>query len=217
MEAKDDAMALICGVCGHAHEPSVKCPICGHIGKSRSYKCFQIEFTAFEFTVQRFDCQKQDEAVAGTVVALERANLGLWTFIKLLRGKIFPNMVNVLPDDPTSRHLVSFVGDGPMGIARWRPASEESGSQVAIIEHFGILENKWRQVYASQFLRAVVEDIEAVYAEHPSHPQAIVAYVPQNDSFAAMKLFQPIGFQPASQVEDNSLLRMRLAWGCSRG
>ncbi|KAK1937720.1 hypothetical protein P3T76_009457 [Phytophthora citrophthora] len=229
MEAKDDSMTLSCGVCGHVHEQGVKCSICGHTGKSRSYRCFQIEFTAFEFTVQRFDCQGQDEAVAGTLAALERANLGLWTFIKLLRGRIFPNTANVLPDDPTSRHLVSFgeevlqmavdgrVGDGPMGVARWRPASEESGSQVAIIEHFGILESKRRQGYAKRFLHAVVQDIEAVYAEQPTRPQALVAYVQQDDSFAAMKLFQSIGFQPASQVEDNSLLRMRMAWGCSRG
>ncbi|KAL3669351.1 hypothetical protein V7S43_005728 [Phytophthora oleae] len=213
MEAKDDSMTLNCGVCGHVHKQGVKCPICGHTGKSRSYKCFQIEFTAFEFTVQRFDCQGQDEAVAGTVAALGRANLGLWTLIKLLRGRIFPNMANVLPDDPTSRHLVSFVGDGPMGIARWRPASEESGSQVAIIEHFGILENKRRQGYARRFLRAVVEDIEAVYAEQPTHPQALVAYVPQDDSFAAMTLFQSVGFQPASHMEDKAFLRMRMDWG----
>ncbi|KAL4117974.1 hypothetical protein PRIC2_010302 [Phytophthora ramorum] len=219
MEAKDDAMALRCGVCGHDHEQGVICSICGHTGKSRSYKCFKMAFTAFEFSVQRFDCLGQDEAVAGTVAALARANLALWTFIQILRGRIFPNMVKVLPDDPVSRHLVTFVGDGPMGIARWRPASEESGSQVAIIEHFGILASKRRQGYGKRFLRAVVEDIEAIYAPQPTHPQALVAYVPQNDSFAAMKLFQSVGFQPASQVEvveDSSFLRMRMAWGCSR-
>ncbi|KAG7377110.1 hypothetical protein PHYPSEUDO_012160 [Phytophthora pseudosyringae] len=179
-------------------------------------------FTAFEFTVQPFDCQGQDKSVAGTVAALERASLALWTFVKILRGRIFPNMAKVLPDDPTSRHLVAFgeeVGDGPMGLARWRPASEESGSQVAIIEHFGVVESKRRQGYAKRFLRALVEDIEAVYAQQPTHPQALVAYVPQNDSFAAMKLFQSVGFQPASQVEvveDSSFLRMRMAWGCGR-
>ncbi|POM57558.1 hypothetical protein PHPALM_15155 [Phytophthora palmivora] len=192
-------MAQRCGVCGHNHE--------------------QMTFTAYDFTVQRFDCLGQDGAVAGTVTALERANLALWTFIKILRGRIFPNMSKVLSDDPMSRHLVAFVGDGPMGVARWRPASEESGSQVAIIEYFGIVENKRRQGYARRFLHAVIEDIEAIYSQQPSHPQALVAYVPQNDSFAAMKLFQSAGFQPASQVEvveNNSFLRMRMAWGCSR-
>ncbi|OWZ09398.1 hypothetical protein PHMEG_00017903 [Phytophthora megakarya] len=192
-------MAQCCGVCGHNHE--------------------QMTFTAFEFTVQRFDCLGQDEALVGTVTALERANLALWTFIKIVRGRIFPNNPNVLSDDPMSRHLVAFVGDGPMGVARWRPASEESGSQVAIIENFGIVENKRRQGYARRFLRTVIDDIVAIYAQQPSHPQALVAYVPQNDSFAAMKLFQSAGFQPASQVEvveDSALLRMRMAWGCSR-
>ncbi|KAF4128070.1 hypothetical protein GN958_ATG22723 [Phytophthora infestans] len=219
MEAKDDAMPQRCGVCGHNHEQGVKCPICGHTGKSRTYRCFKMAFTAFEFTVQRFDCQGQDESVAGTVAALERASLTLWTFIKILRKRIFPNMAKILPDDPISRHLVSFVGDGPMGVARWRPVSEENGSQVALIEHFGIVEPKRRQGYARKFLRAVVEDIEAIYANQPTHPQALVANVPQNDSFAAMKLFQSVGFQPASQVEiveDSSFLRMRMAWGCCR-
>lgn len=54
-------------------------------------------------------------------------------------------------------NALHVVGDGPMGIARWRPASEESGSQVAIIEHFGVVESKRRQGYARRFLRAVVE------------------------------------------------------------
>ncbi|KAE9012075.1 hypothetical protein PF010_g9231 [Phytophthora fragariae] len=219
MEAKDDAMAQRCGVCGHDHEQGVKCPICGHTGKSRSYKCFKMPFTAFEFTVQSFDCQGQDAAVAGSAAALERANLALWTFVKILRGRIFPNMAKALPDDPMSRHLVAFVGDGPIGVARWRPASEESGGQVAIVEHFGVVESKRRQGYATRFLRAVVEDIEAIYAQQPTHPQALVAYVPQTDSFAAMKLFQSVGFQPAAQVEvveESAFLRMRMAWGCNR-
>lgn len=71
-------------------------------------------FTAFDFTVQSFDCQGQDAAVAGTAAALERANLALWTFIKILRGRIFPNMAKALPDDPMTRHLVAFGADGVM-------------------------------------------------------------------------------------------------------
>lgn len=66
---------------------------------------------------------------------------------------------------------------------------------------------------------AHLQDIEAIYAQQPTRPQALVAYVPQTDSFAAMKLFQSVGFQPAAQVEvveDSSFLRMRMAWGCSR-
>ncbi|CAI5747195.1 unnamed protein product [Peronospora destructor] len=195
METKDDVRALSCSVCGHNHE--------------------QKTFTAFEFTVQGFDCLGQDEAIAHTATALERANLALWTFVQILRGRIFPNMAKVLPDDPTSRHLVAFVGDGPMGITRWRPASEESGSQVIIIEYLGIVGNKRRQGYASRFLRAIIEDIEAMYAQQPTHPQALVAYIPQNDSFADMELFQSLGFQPAPKGEvpyDSSLLRMRMAW-----
>ncbi|CAI5700426.1 unnamed protein product [Peronospora effusa] len=123
-------------------------------------------------------------------------------------------MAKVLPDDPTSRHLVAFVGDGPMGITRWRPATEESG-QVAIIEYLGIVENKRRQGYAKRFLRAVVEDIEAMYAQQPTHPQSLIAYVPQYDTFAGVRLFQSLGFQPTPKEEmayDSSLLRMRIAW-----
>lgn len=181
METKDDAMALWCSVCRHVHKQGVKCPICGHTGKSRSYKCFKVAFTAFEFTVQRFDCQGQDKAIAGTIEALERANLALWKFVMILRGRIFGQFAKVHLNDPISRHLVSFgrkircltwqsvhgdslchtkfcvVGDGPMGVASWRPLFEETGSHVVIIEHFGIVKPKRRQGYANRFLRIVVE------------------------------------------------------------
>ncbi|RLN95842.1 hypothetical protein BBJ28_00013190 [Nothophytophthora sp. Chile5] len=133
-----------------------------------------------------------------------------------------------------------------MGVARWRPASEESGSQVVVIEHFGVLEAKRRQGYGKQFLQTIVEvgdsgdvcalwctvlidswlfcsiaeqDIHETFASESTRPQALVAYVPQTDSFASMKLFQSLGFQPAAQVqmvEDSSFLRMRMAWGCDR-
>ncbi|KAG7386516.1 hypothetical protein PHYPSEUDO_015526 [Phytophthora pseudosyringae] len=52
-----------------------------------------------------------------------------------------------------------MVGDEPMGVARCRPASEESGRPVATIEHFGVVESKRRQGYAKRFLRALVEDM----------------------------------------------------------
>ncbi|RLN90793.1 hypothetical protein BBJ28_00018786 [Nothophytophthora sp. Chile5] len=107
-----------------------------------------------------------------------------------------------------------------MGVARWRPASEESGSQVVVIEHFGVLEPKRRQGYGKQLLQVIVkQDIHETFASEPTRPQALVAYVPQTDSFASMKLFQSLGFQPAAQVqvvEDSSFLRMRMAWGCNR-
>ncbi|CAH0482119.1 unnamed protein product [Peronospora belbahrii] len=215
MEAKDDLMVLNCGVCGHDHEQNVKCMICGHIGKSRSYQCLKKTYTAFEFTVQGFDCLGQDETIAGTVAALKQSNLSLWTFVRILRGRIFPNMATMLPDDPMSRHLVAFVGDGPMGITRWRPAAEESGSQVVIIEFFGIVENKRRQGYAKRFLLAVIQDITAIYAQQSRRPQELIATMPQTDSFAAIRLFQSIGFQPVSRVEvvqDRSFLQMRMAW-----
>lgn len=173
--------------------------------------------SAFKFSVQRFDCQGQDKAIAGTVTALESANLALWMFVKILRGKIFPNAPNVLSDDPESRHLISFVGDGPMGVARWKPNFFQSGIHDAIIERFGIVQSKRRQGNAKRFLRVVVEDIWTFYAQKPTHPQALIAYVPQNDSFAAMKLFQSVGFQATSQAEmvvDNTLLQMQMAWGC---
>lgn len=58
--------------------------------------------------MQRFDCQGQEEAVAGTIKALERANLALWLFVKILRGKIFGHFAREQLDDPMSRHFVAF-------------------------------------------------------------------------------------------------------------
>ncbi|KAG7394677.1 hypothetical protein PHYBOEH_004833 [Phytophthora boehmeriae] len=205
-----------CRVCGHAHEQDSKCPVCGHTGRSRAFKCFTNKGTAFTFTVQAFDCFAQNQAGISDPSALGQANIGLWTFTKILRGRIFPNMEKELPDDTISRHLVSFVGDGPMGVARWRPVLEQSGSRVAIIEQFGIAGPKRRHGYGKQLLRAVIEDIEALFAQQAAHPEALVAYVPQTDSFAAMKLFQSASFQPESQVlevTESTFVRMRLAWG----
>ncbi|KAL7689150.1 putative GNAT domain, acyl-CoA N-acyltransferase [Plasmopara halstedii] len=212
-------MAICCNGCRHLHEQGAKCPICGHTGKSRLYKCFKINFIAYQFTVQRFDGRGQDKTVEGTVQALERANMALWAFVKILREKIFSNLSKVQLNDPMSRHLVSFVGDGPMGIACWRPVCEESGNQVAVIEHVGIVKARRRQGYAKRLLRIVVEDIEVFYAQAPTHPQALVAYVPQNDSGAAVNLFRSLGFQPLSHVErmdECKLLEMRVGWGCRR-
>ena len=113
---------------------------------------------------------------------------------------------------------------------------------MVFVEYLGIVENKRRQGYASRFLRAIVEvrlltwhsllaygafvatdcrlvaalqDIEAMYAQQSTHPQALIAYIPQNDSFADMELFQSLGFQAAPKKEvayDSSLLRMQMAW-----
>ncbi|KAE9312279.1 hypothetical protein PR003_g19809 [Phytophthora rubi] len=41
--------------------------------------------------------------------------------------------------------------------SRWRPDLEESGDQVNIVVHFGVVESKQRQGYAKWFLRAVVK------------------------------------------------------------
>ncbi|KAF4320150.1 hypothetical protein JM18_004043 [Phytophthora kernoviae] len=193
--------AASCGVCGHAHE--------------------QNKSTAFTFAVQGFDCFAQNQGGILDPSALGRANPGLWIFTKILRGRIFPHMEKELPDDTISRHLVAFVGDGPMGVARWRPVLEQSGSQVAIIEQFGVAEAKRGHGYGKKFLRAVIEDIEALSTQQAAHPLVLVAYVPQTDSFTAMKLFQSMGFQPESQVlevEESTFVRMRMAWGhgCQR-
>jgi hypothetical protein len=234
----------------------------------------QTEFSAFEFAVQRFDCQGQDAALVGAVTALERANLGLWTFVKILRGRIFPNAAQVLPDDPMSRHLVAFGASGLDGcygrgmcraalttcawvgcfgcswrwtggcrtVAPCRRGERQSGGHRRTLWRGGeqaaeglraALPARGRRGESRSLVAhcarvlvgltvvccVLLQDIEAVYAQQAAHPQALVAYVPQNDSFTAMKLFQSMGFQPAAQVEvveDSALLRMRMAWGCSR-
>ncbi|KAI9916864.1 hypothetical protein PsorP6_018114 [Peronosclerospora sorghi] len=231
MKAPDYAGAPPCDICRHNHEQlitkvewvsivvqGVKCFICGHTGKSRAYNCFKIAFTAFKFTVLHFDYHEPDAVVTGAVTALHPTNLTLWTFIPLLRQRIFPTMASIMSDDPVSRHFVAFVGDGPIGLARWRCAHEESGRQVALIEYLGIVEKKWRQGYGRRLLDAVVENIHASYAHELVHPRAVVASVPRNDSFfAAMKLFQSIGFEPSRQTEvvnTSSFQQMQMEWDC---
>ncbi|CAI5725786.1 unnamed protein product [Hyaloperonospora brassicae] len=216
------AVAYRCSVCGHDHVQGVKCAVCGHTGKSRVYECFQRRYTASAFTVQRLDDQLRDGSGA-LGAAVERTNNALWTLIRLLRRRIFPSMATDAPDDSTSHHLVAFVGDGPIGVARWRPAvgAEEGGGEgghvIVLVEYVGIVETKRRQGYARRLLLAVVQDVEASYKRQPLQPQALVAPVsPDGFSSAAVKLFESIGFQSTFRVdggEQRPFVRMQLPWG----
>ncbi len=102
------------------------------------------------FKVQGFD------DLANTGEPMSKTATGLWSFIQMLRPKIFPGLAPNLPEDNNSRHLVAFVGDGPIGIARWR-VSPEDATDFAIIEYMGILENKRRQGYGKELINYIVQ------------------------------------------------------------
>ncbi|KAF1779461.1 hypothetical protein GQ600_21193 [Phytophthora cactorum] len=189
----------------------------------------------------------QDEAVAGHSSSSGARKSGLVDVCQDLEGRIFPNMAKVLPDDRCRGiwfHLVRklwclkwlvvvemlmrcyCVGlgsswrwtDGCRTVAAClRGERQPSGHYRALRHHGAQAAAGYARKFPPRSRRGVTLDIEAIYANQPTHPQALVANVPQNDSFAAMTLFQSVGFQPSSQVElveDSSFLRMRMAWGC---
>ncbi|TMW62190.1 hypothetical protein Poli38472_009683 [Pythium oligandrum] len=178
-----------CGVCSHHHDPGTKCPICGHTGRSRIFQILQHRPLANVFSVRGFDCLEKPPVMRN----LDRNLLCLTT---ILRGRIFPQVSASLPDDPQARHMLAFVGDAPIGTARWR-VSAEHGAQVVEIELLGVLVDKRKLGYGKNFLQNILEDVNNRLNELNASCQAIVAHVPEHDTFAvaAVKLFESTGFR----------------------
>ncbi|KAJ0408895.1 hypothetical protein ATCC90586_005932 [Pythium insidiosum] len=180
----------LCSVCDHRHEQGVKCSVCGHTGKSRVFHLLKMKSMAGAFTVRGFDCLTRTPSIHN----LDR---GLYAFTKILRGRIFS--CNELPADLNARHLVAFVGDAPIGTARWRMTL--LGNEFTVeIDNIGILEPKRRQGFGKQFLLHTLTDIDRRLRELDTPCVMVQAFIPDSvDTVAALKLFEALGFKHDGQ------------------
>ncbi|GLE00973.1 hypothetical protein PINS_up009770 [Pythium insidiosum] len=184
----------------------VKCCVCGHTGKSRVFHVFKIKSKANAFSVQGFDCLTRTPSVHN----LDR---GLYAFTKILRGRIFS--CGDLPADLNARHLVAFVGDAPIGIARWRLIPMRDNHMIEI-DYVGIVDSKRQQGFGKQFLQHAFTDIDRRLRELDITCSTAQAHIPDDsaDAVAAMRLFESMGFKHDGervQRDNQSLFRMVLS------
>ena len=116
-----------CVTCGHSHFQGVKCATCGHVGKSTIFDKMKVKAAGWrQFRVEAFD--------VAAVVESEP----LQYIIESIRHSELMEVDNV------SRHVLAFVGDLPVGSARWRyePSSSGDGTNCAFIEELVVVEVK---------------------------------------------------------------------------
>ncbi|OQS02283.1 hypothetical protein THRCLA_21455 [Thraustotheca clavata] len=193
----------LCTVCNHDHEAGVKCPICGHVGKC---KVLQL--------LKKIDSINLLSFLAFRVDVHASPILGNWAFSRLLREHIFaapmpfesPLFDNIDVINAT-KHILTFVGDAPIGTARWS-FTYDNGVEVALIEKLGILDSHRNKRYGSKTLEYIVKDITGTSTEVGRDIYAIVANIPNDPSSAVWKTFLKCHFQP--QINENGGVKMIL-------
>lgn len=184
----------LCMVCKHAHYPDEKCPICGHRGKSRSFKryaefCSSTGPTRMDLHFKIFDKNSTPPDMMNK----------LWSLARIMRQHVFVKELKVNEEyefdkvEMSSRHLISFLGDAPISYTRWRVV-EEKGSVFAMLERWCTLVRHRRNGYAKSIIVRAVQDI----VRQQSSLSAIVTSCPKN-SEATRSLVEKIGFKRVGQ------------------
>ncbi|KDO24382.1 hypothetical protein SPRG_10460 [Saprolegnia parasitica CBS 223.65] len=194
----------LCRVCNHEHEQGVKCPICGHIGKCKVLMLLKKNAPINQVSLRAFRIDVHASPI-----------LGDWSFSRLLREQIFAlptamfgaPLFDNLDVTNACKHILIFVGDAPVGTARWS-FTYDNGVEVALIEKFGLLDTHRRLGHGTKMLEYIIQDIATTSAEVGRDVFAIVASVRNNVDEPAYKLFLKCKFQPKApegHAQDSSI------------
>ncbi|OQR92400.1 hypothetical protein ACHHYP_20141 [Achlya hypogyna] len=186
----------LCRVCNHHHEATVKCPICGHIGKCKVMQLLEKNTPINQVSFRSFRVDVHASPI-----------LGNWSFSRLLREKIFAAPTGMF-DAPlfdnldvtnACKHVLIFVGDAPVGSARWS-FTYDNGVEVALIEKLGVLDTHRRAGHGAKMLAFIVQDIATTSRDVGRDVFAIVANIPNDPSSAPWKTFVKCKFEPKTHT-----------------
>jgi predicted GNAT family N-acyltransferase len=101
-----------------------------------------------------------------------------WEAARSIRTVVFIEEQRCAPDeewdgfDDTSRHLLGWLGDTPIGVARWRTVSHE-GQALAKLERFAILKPYRGRGFGRDLIVETMRDAQlAGFADYLVHAQA---------------------------------------------
>lgn len=86
-----------------------------------------------------------------------------WQHARSIRKQVFIDEQDCPPDeewdghDDTSRHVLGWVDDTPVGTARWRTVSHEEAI-VAKLERFAVLPEHRGEGHGTQLVRSLIDD-----------------------------------------------------------
>jgi len=128
----------ICTVCGHRHILGVKCAICGHVGQSKIYA----KMCARAAEKSKF----RVEFYAGTdLIRPDNSTSDTWDLVQECRNMLYCERYNIpvshefQPElEKSSIHMIGWLGDMPIAIARYNVNVTESFYEV-VIDRFGVM------------------------------------------------------------------------------
>ncbi len=128
----------LCKVCRHPHELGVKCSICGHTGPSTIYaKMCARAAEKSKFRVEFY--------VGNDLIRPDNSTSDTWDIIEECRNALYCERHNIPVNhefqsdiEKSSIHMIGWLGDMPIAVARYNLNISDSFYEV-IIDRFGIL------------------------------------------------------------------------------
>lgn len=175
-----------CGTCRHHHFQGVACSICGHVGKGNTiFKKMKDKAAKFQkFRVNTFGTGLPNGCDVGS------SNLDQWAIIRDLRGNLCEERdigteFNI-QEERNSRHMLGWVADRPIWIARYSVIWNESGDIACTLSRFGIFPT--HEGMLKQCVQSLVQDIKTVISSLRSTPESTHA-APQAANAAQLCAF----------------------------
>lgn len=186
----EEDIVPLCTTCNHRHAQGIRCPICGHIGKSQIYPKMKMRAAlkrAFHF--EFFECSDghmNPSSSSSQTLNVEGNGLAMLRIVQYIRKLCVsypPHDNGSLTLAPSSfseksyeetdtfcRHAIGFLGDAPAVIGRWRlielstapPGSSRLLS--AEVESIAVLPNYRGRSFGRACWSAILGDIAAVNA-----------------------------------------------------
>lgn len=128
----------LCKVCQHPHVLGVKCTICGHVGPSNIYaKMCARAAEKSKFRVEFY--------VGNDLIRPDNSTSDMWDVVEECRSMLYcdrysiPANLEFQPElEKSSIHMIGWLGDMPIAVARYNLNITESFNEV-VIDRFGIM------------------------------------------------------------------------------
>ncbi len=148
----------LCKVCQHPHVLGVKCTICGHVGPSNIYaKMCARAAEKSKFRVEFY--------VGNDLIRPDNSTSDMWDVVEECRSMLYCDMYSIPANqefqpelEKSSIHMIGWLGDMPIAVARYNLNVTESYYEV-IIDRFGIMPIYAHCGYTSLCYEAINNDI----------------------------------------------------------
>lgn len=161
----EDPLAELCATCRHRHHQGTKCGVCGHVGRCNIFpKMYNKSMRAAQLRFQYLTAE----------VFHDRTN-GFYDIIQELRGQIFcyvgsnrtfEEEFGDREKEEKCSHLVAFMGDAPVCIARFCYVQEVNcNTCTVVIDRFGVVQSRRSQGLGRLCLNNLLEHVAKVIME----------------------------------------------------